>query len=189
MASQHSTGDYIDVDTGSLPWPESPINDSMIDPALLPSTSTSAIPIPSPTPSRASSRAPSQPQDQFDTPDTATQGSTKRIQLKWTSEMQDALLNTLLDQCRAGKRADSGFKKEAWVTVLAAVQATTTSSVNEKQVKSRIDWLKCLWKEWLSLQDNSGFGWDDTTELFTAEDSVWKEYLKVSNIRASRVFY
>jgi hypothetical protein len=32
--------------------------------------------------------------------------------------MQEALLVTLLDQCRAGKRADSGFKKEAWVAVL-----------------------------------------------------------------------
>ena len=40
---------------------------------------------------------------------------------QWTPEMQEALLNTLLDQCRVSKRADSGFKKEAWSAVLVAV--------------------------------------------------------------------
>jgi hypothetical protein len=95
--------------------------------------------------------------------------------------MQEALLVTLLDQCRAGKRADSGFKKEAWVAVLVAVQAITISPINEKQAKSRIDWFKSMWKEWCALEDNSGFGWDEPTQLFTAEDSVWKEYLKVSS--------
>ena len=95
--------------------------------------------------------------------------------------MQEALLVALLDQCRAGKRADSGFKKEAWSAVLVEVQAITTSQVNEKQLKSRVDWFKSMWKEWSALEDNSGFGWDEPTQLFTAEDSVWREYLKVSN--------
>jgi hypothetical protein len=53
--------------------------------------------------------------------------------------MQEALLVILLNQCRAGKRADSGFKKEAWVAVLVVVQAIATTLINEKQVKSRID--------------------------------------------------
>ena len=95
--------------------------------------------------------------------------------------MQEALLVTLLDQCRAGKRADSGFKKEAWVVVLIAVQTISPSLISDRQVKSRVDWFKSLWKEWCALEDNSGFGWDEPTQLFTAEDSVWKEYLKVSS--------
>jgi hypothetical protein len=95
--------------------------------------------------------------------------------------MQETLLATLLDQCRAGKRADSGFKREAWSAVLVEVQALTTSQVTEKQLKSRVDWFKGMWKEWCGLEENSGFGWDEPTQLFTAEDSVWREYLKVSN--------
>jgi hypothetical protein len=97
--------------------------------------------------------------------------------------MQEALLVTLLDQCRAGKRADSGFKKEAWVVVLIAVQTISPSLISDRQVKSRVDWFKSLWKEWCALEDNSGFGWDEPTQLSTAaaEDSVWKEYLKVSS--------
>jgi hypothetical protein len=105
--------------------------------------------------------------------------------------MTVALLHTLLDQTRAGKRADSGWKKEAWVTVLAAVQEVYLGPVRieEKQVKSRLEWFKGTWKEWLALEGNSGFGWDEPTQLFTAEDSVWKIYLKVSDIGRLRSSY
>ena len=49
-------------------------------------------------------------------------------------------MTILLDQYRAGKRADSGFKKEAWIAVLAAVQAASSSLViSKKQVKSKVD--------------------------------------------------
>jgi hypothetical protein len=176
MSSQQSTDDCILVDTSSLALQlleesqESPFDESLIDPALLPT-------IHSDTPSRACS----QPPDRLNAPDIATYSSARQSTLRWTHEMQEALLVTLLDQCRAGKRADSGFKKEAWVAVLVAVQAITTSPINEKQAKSRIDWFKSMWKEWCALEDNSGFGWDEPTQLFTAEDSVWKEYLKVSS--------
>jgi hypothetical protein len=96
--------------------------------------------------------------------------------------MHRALLEGLLEQCRAGKRADSGFKKEAWVTILPAVQAAYIGpiQIHVLQLKSRIDWCKAVWKEWCSLEDNSGFGWDEPTQLFTAEESVWKAYLVVS---------
>jgi hypothetical protein len=178
MASQCSTDDCILVDTSSLALQtleesqESPFDESLIDPALLPSAIHSNTP---------SNKAASQPPDQINTLDIATHSLARHTTLRWTPEMQEALLVTLLDQCRAGKRADSGFKKEAWVAVLVAVQAITTASINEKQVKSRIDWFKSMWKEWCALEDNSGFGWDEPTQLFTAEDSVWKEYLKVSS--------
>jgi hypothetical protein len=36
--------------------------------------------------------------------------------------MEVALLDGLVEQKRAGKRAESGFKKEAWAIVLPAIQ-------------------------------------------------------------------
>jgi hypothetical protein len=177
MSSQQSTDDCILVDTSSLALQlleesqESPFDESLIDPTLLPSVILSDIP----------SRAASQPTDQLNTPDITTHSLERHTTQRWTPEMQEALLVTLLDQCKAGKRADSGFKKEAWVVVLIAVQTISPSLISDRQVKSRVDWFKSLWKEWCALEDNSGFGWDEPTQLFTAEDSVWKEYLKVSS--------
>ena len=151
MASQHSMDDSIYVDTGSLALQildqdqeslELDVDDSSIDPALFASSNTP-------------SKATSQPADIFNTPDTATQSKARRGVLKWTPAMHETLLVTLLDQCRAGKRADSGFKKEAWVAVLTAVQGvySGTIKIEEKQVKSRLDWVKGLWKEWLALEE------------------------------------
>jgi hypothetical protein len=135
--------------------------DQLIDPALLASTSQT-----------------------LDNPlDTALQIKSKRSILNWTPDMHRVLLEVLLEQCRVGKRADSGYKKEAWVATLSAVQAVYIGpiQIQEAQIKSRIDWCKALWKEWCSLEDNSGFGWDEPTQLFTAEESVWRVYIMVSN--------
>jgi hypothetical protein len=71
--------------------------------------------------------------------------STTPTQLSWTLEMKEALLETLLEQCRAGKRADSGFKKEAWVEVVQKVQAVIRQSppliLTVSQCKSKADWV------------------------------------------------
>jgi Myb/SANT-like DNA-binding domain len=72
--------------------------------------------------------------------------STTPTQLSWTLEMKEALLETLLEQCRAGKRADSGFKKEAWVEVVQKVQAVIRQSLPPTltitQCKRKANWVR-----------------------------------------------
>ncbi len=60
--------------------------------------------------------------------------------------MYTALLETLCDQCRLKKQSDSGFKKEAWVAVLRAVQEAYTGSyiIEMGKVKSKADWFKAM---------------------------------------------
>ena len=55
--------------------------------------------------------------------------------------MKEAFLEALLEQSRAGKRADSRFKKEAWVEVIQSVQAVTRQPliVTITQCKSKVD--------------------------------------------------
>jgi hypothetical protein len=43
--------------------------------------------------------------------------------IEWTAIMIQTLFSELLEQAQDGKRADSGFKKEAWESVLREVQA------------------------------------------------------------------
>ena len=56
----------------------------------------------------------------------ATSGTSRSAPLSWSSEMEEALLDGLCEQVRQGKRADSGFKKEAWMAVLPSIQALVT---------------------------------------------------------------
>jgi Myb/SANT-like DNA-binding domain len=44
------------------------------------------------------------------------------------------LFEILLEQDRLGKRADAGFKSEAWIVVLAAIQAEYNLSSSKKKL-------------------------------------------------------
>lgn len=43
------------------------------------------------------------------------------FKLAWTEEMRRALLQSMVEAVRNGKRAESGFKKEAWIQALKEV--------------------------------------------------------------------
>jgi hypothetical protein len=63
----------------------------------------------SPTPSPLTSR----PQPATQTPPLTGDDLQPQLSLWWTFEMEETLFLTLLEQVDIGKRADSGFKKEA----------------------------------------------------------------------------
>jgi Myb/SANT-like DNA-binding protein len=100
----------------------------------------------------------------------------------WNKELEQVLVEELLDQHRAGKRAEGGFKKEAWNAVVSAVYLAGGKQPTVQQVKSKFDWFKAMWRQWNDLYEASGFGWDEKTELFTASEEVWERYcaIKVS---------
>src|SRR4030088_2946248 len=98
--------------------------------------------------------------------------------------MEEALFQELLNQANNGKRADSGFKKEAWVVACEAVAALTTQHVTIDKCKGKAEVMKALWKEFIWLKDQSGFGYNDETGLITAGDQAWSDVIKVcSNMR------
>jgi hypothetical protein len=96
---------------------------------------------------------PFQPFEQAVTPDdsqqpTYTQQDTEKENKSflWTDLMVDTLLNELLHQVELGKRADSSFKKEAWIAYIIAIEDIQSQPISLKQCKSKIDLLKGQWK-------------------------------------------
>jgi hypothetical protein len=102
--------------------------------------------------------------------------------LQWNTQMIGVMIEELLHQVELGKRADSGFKKEAWVAVCATVQTVTTQTVIELQCKTKMETLKELWKGLNWLLDQSGFGYDEESRLVTAPDNVWADLRKVLSL-------
>jgi hypothetical protein len=100
----------------------------------------------------------------------------------WTFAMEEALFNELIHQDELGKRADSGFKKEAWTAVLAEVRKRTTQQVTVERCKNKVDVMKTYWRGFNYLKNQSGFGFNETTGLIEASDEVWKDLIKVSYI-------
>ncbi len=159
------------------------VDNSDIDPALIALTDAAASQASLLSDSLATTTptTPFIPPDDPPTENELLQASAPLEKFSWSLAMHAALLETLCDQCRLGKRSDSGFKKEAWVAVISTVQEAYLGShiLTEVQVRSKGDWYKAMWKEWVQLDDNSGFGWEESTQLHTASDDVWKRYITV----------
>ena len=58
--------------------------------------------------------------------------------------MERALLQSMVDAVRDSKRAESGFKKEAWAQALNDVQKTAHRSdvITPEKIKNKLDSLK-----------------------------------------------
>jgi len=82
------------------------------------------------------------------------------VKLVWTEVMERALLQSMVDVVRNGKRAEIGFKKKAWTQAMHEVKSAAHSSdmITTKKIKNKLHSLKQLWKEWIRL-DEKVLGW------------------------------
>jgi hypothetical protein len=93
---------------------------------------------------------------------------------KWTPELEKLMLDELVHQVvDLGKRADSGFKKEAWVGVLDYIAQEIGQVLSLERRKNKLDALKTYWRGFNFLKEQSGFGYNEETSLITAPDHVW----------------
>jgi hypothetical protein len=95
--------------------------------------------------------------------------------------MEATLLEALLKDASEGKRADGSFKKTTWENALKALRgAYPGTSFGQRQVKTKVDGLKDMYRELQRCFNTSGFGRDPVTNLPTAPSQVWQDYLAVS---------
>jgi hypothetical protein len=71
----------------------------------------------------------------------------------WTEERDLHLVDGLLEQVYQGKRADSGFKRDAWTAVTLSLNNTFNVQYTTQQLKSRIVQVIVL-QSWIVLDFN-----------------------------------
>lgn len=97
----------------------------------------------------------------------------------WSVEMEALMYSTLCIQVGLGKRADNGFKKEAWQAVNKAILDAFRVVITTQQCKSKADSHKGLWREYNWLKDQSGFGINEYTGLIEAGEQAWADIIAV----------
>ena len=103
------------------------------------------------------------------------------IKFSWTPEMKEALFSALVEQSRRGKRADQGFKSEAWVVAFEGVNIVYkgTTGLTMEKCKSKESNYRALYKDWKWLIGQSGFGIHPETACVTASPEAWEEVIRV----------
>ncbi|CAG7871333.1 hypothetical protein HID58_022828 [Brassica napus] len=101
----------------------------------------------------------------------------------WSGPENRLLLRSLVDAINNGFRDASGkFNKLTFETrVLSVLRQQLGSKKTYGHYKNRMKILKTRYHNLTDfLRCNSGFGWDPETNKFTADDEVWKVYLKAN---------
>ena len=86
--------------------------------------------------------------------------------------MDRYLIELLQDQVLRGNKIGHGFVAKAWIEMVRLFNAKFGSHHDKDGLRNRYRHLRGL--------DQSGFSWDETGEMVSAEDYVWDSYTKVN---------
>jgi hypothetical protein len=113
-------------------------------------------------------------------------------EVQWTSVMDDALVDVLLYQLSIGVRVDETFNSRAYDEVVKELVAKFDMDINKDKVKNRQKTLIFFFGECYNIFKEvlSGFGWNDSLSMWTAEPEVWEPLIMVNyNVFMSFMFY
>ena len=107
--------------------------------------------------------------------------------LRWTEPMVEALLETLVDQVRLGKRTDNSFRKDAYKAALLKVQERMIPEDYEggytcleiAKLRAKVSSLKKLFAAYRKMLNEPEFESNAETGSIVADDQVWDRYLMV----------
>lgn len=92
--------------------------------------------------------------------------------------MKNALVEALVNEIERCKRADSGYKKEAWEYARNEVQRVAGGAIiTVTHCKNKLDGFKKNWKVWIDLTNQSGFG-VDAQGVVTGPDHALEAYFE-----------
>ncbi|XP_059592277.1 L10-interacting MYB domain-containing protein isoform X3 [Vitis vinifera] len=101
-----------------------------------------------------------------------------RSRTYWTPPMDRYLIDLLLDQVHRGNKLGQTFITQAWADMVASFNSKFRSHHDKDVLKNRFKHLRRQYNDIKILLQQSGFSWDETREMVTAEDHVWDAYTK-----------
>ena len=93
---------------------------------------------------------------------------------------KNCFIELLQDQALRGNKIGHGFVAEAWIEMVRLFNAKFGSHHDKDGLRNRYKHLRGQYNDIKVLLDQSGFSWDETEDMVTAEDYVWDSYTKVN---------
>jgi hypothetical protein len=104
-----------------------------------------------------------------------------RSYLKWSDQMDKAMLDVFVEHYNKGDRAQNGWKPHVYTAAVKNVRQKCESEVTKENVISRS---KTFDKHYVTVNKmlcQSGFGWDcDNNMISVDSEDVWDNYVKVN---------
>ena len=153
---------------------------SSLDPDLHPSSDKTANPRPNTKKTIVPKKNVSNKKTLTKEEDDSDENEKKKKNHTWTDDQSVALLNFILDQIALGKGTDNGnLKADAWGQVVKEMNARFDMSFDRAQVKNQKGAIRKLYIDMKFLLAKSGFGWNASTRMVTADNDTWKDLIQV----------
>ncbi|KAH7663431.1 Myb/SANT-like domain-containing protein [Dioscorea alata] len=119
---------------------------------------------------------------------TSSQVEIKKKQVRWSDDIDQAFIDTLLEVVLAGpRRTENGFKSDECTKVVNKVLEYCQVVVGVAHVRARLKTFKTEYKEITELLKTSGFGLDENGRV-TADPLVWEKHLQVKSSCLAFIF-
>lgn len=128
-----------------------------------------------PAPSRATHERESNTQDPNKT---VGKGKVKKGRTKWTTEMEIALLDGLIEAKKEAHDTDNGnFKAAGWKITVNAVQGVTNQLITREICENKWRVYRDMWRLWVKHQNQiSGWTWDPDLRTYVNDPEVMDTY-------------
>ncbi|RYR13365.1 hypothetical protein Ahy_B04g070402 isoform A [Arachis hypogaea] len=99
--------------------------------------------------------------------------------LRWSDDMDEALLNALVEEALKGNRHDGSWTTEAYANVVKTLSTIIDPHIMKNHIKNRMKTLKHHFTEAYDLFHHlSGFAWNPVSRKFEAKEEVWQDFIK-----------
>ena len=89
-------------------------------------------------------------------------------------------MDTLVEMKLAGRKVEKNFNNACWEEAITKVKEKTGLEPTASNAKNKYKNWRTRYREVKQLLSMSGFGWDDTLKMVTAEDDVWDNLEQVN---------
>ncbi|KAE8807732.1 hypothetical protein D1007_15886 [Hordeum vulgare] len=104
-----------------------------------------------------------------------------RVYLRWTPEMDTALLAMLVEHHKRGDHVQNGWKPHVYNACIKHVKETRDLVINNDKIIARIKTFDKQYDIIIKMLAQSGFGWDWENNMVRVEsDEVWLRYVEAN---------
>ncbi|KAL5708517.1 hypothetical protein ACHQM5_019306 [Ranunculus cassubicifolius] len=102
----------------------------------------------------------------------------KGKQLRWTREMDECMIETMVKISKLSNKGNKGFKDQSYDAVRNALTNQLNVDVYRKHIDNRLKSFRTEYHMFRTLREQNGFEWDSSENTVTASDSTWNDFVK-----------
>ncbi|KAI5442892.1 hypothetical protein KIW84_011790 [Lathyrus oleraceus] len=96
----------------------------------------------------------------------------------WPDFVTKAFIDIMVDEVTKRNMPNGVFHNRTWTSMTTKLSSITNRSFKVGQLKAKMHRLRAMYREFYSLLQNTGFGWNAETNTVTVSEEVWRNYLK-----------